>query len=285
MMERDAASGAAEMALRELGLAPRDAADLKRLPTERLLTAFHAVNTALPAAQYDDLTSFSPVLDPELLPQHPFAPEAAPGTPAIPMLIGWNREDMAFFMGADPQAFLLDGAELERRAGTMLGDSASDVLARYGELHPALTPAQIYVRLVTDREMMVPTMTQALRHSAAGDAGTYVYRFDYPSPALEGKLGAPHSLESNFAFDTLGADPELTGAGPDPQALADRMSEAWAQFAATGAPDGTGASLPAWPRFEPGGRQVMVLDRTSRAASGLAREEYELLAPAGGTQA
>jgi len=277
MMERDAASSAAEMALRELGIAPRDAADLRRMETARLLAAFHAVNTALPAARYDDLTSFSPVLDPELLPHHPFDPQAAPGTAAIPMLIGWNREDMAFFMGADPQAFALTAPELAARADAMLGADAPAVLASYRERHAELTPAQTYVRLVTDREMMVPTVTQALRHAAAGEAGTFLYRFDRGSPALGGKFGAMHSLETNFVFDTLGADPELTGPDAAAQALADGMSQAWRSFAADGVPDGTSQGLPAWPRFDAEARAVMLFDETSRVADGPMQPEYEIL--------
>jgi carboxylesterase type B len=81
--------------------------------------------------------------------------------------------------------------------------------------------------------MMVPTVTQVLRHANAENAGTYLYRFDYPSLALKGKLGALRSLEAKFAFDTIGADPELTGAGANAQALAGRMSEVWISFAAS----------------------------------------------------
>lgn len=279
MMERDAASTVAEMALSEMGIAPRDVSDMKLLEPARLLAAFHAVSAALPPSQYNDLTSFAPVLDPELLPHHPFDPEAAPGTGAIPMLIGWNREDLAFFMGADPQAFLLTGPELAARAEAMLGDRAAPALDLYRRQHPQLTPAQTYIRLVTDREMMVPTLTQAIRHAAAGDAGTYLYRFDQPSPALDGKLGALHTLEANFVFDTLGADPELTG-GAGSQGLADAMSEAWVNFAATGAPDGTGEGMPAWPRFEPEERRLMILDGTCRVADNPTQAEYHLLAGA-----
>jgi para-nitrobenzyl esterase len=280
MMERDAASRAAEMALVELGVAPAGVADLKTMDANRLLAAFHAVSARLPAAVFTDLTGFAPVLDPELLPQHPFDPVAAPGTADIPMLIGWNREDMAFFMGADPEAFTLDQAALTARAETMLGEQAEDTLALYRRLHPDYTPSQTYIRLVSDREIMVPVLLQTRRHAAAGDAGTYLYRFDHPSPALEGKLGALHTLEAKYVFDTLAADPELTGTGPAAQRLADAMSQAWVSFAATGAPDGTAQGMPAWPAFDAATASAMILDDPCRVEQSIGQEEMKVLAEA-----
>ena len=280
MMGRDAATRASEMALRELGITPADAADIQMVQTDRLLSAFHAVSAELPASEYKDLSCFAPVLDAELLPHHPFDPVAAPRTAVIPMLIGWNREDMVFFMGADPRVFDLTEAELAARAETVLGHNAEAALALYRDLHPGFTPSQTYIRLVTEREMMVPTITQAIRHASAGDAGTYLYRLDWASPALDGKLGAPHSMEANFVFDTLESDPELTGTGPAAEALADKMSEAWVNFAANGAPDGTAEGLPAWPRFDPETRAAMILDRDCRVERGVTHEKYEFLTAA-----
>ena len=84
MMERDTATKVTEMAMAELGIAPANAADLQRVDMQRLLGAFHKVSGEFPAANFTDLPSFAPVIDPVLLPQHPFAPRGASGTAAIP---------------------------------------------------------------------------------------------------------------------------------------------------------------------------------------------------------
>jgi para-nitrobenzyl esterase len=277
MMEREAASAAVEMALHELGLSSTNAADLRLIAPERLLAAFHSVNDARPAAENSDLTGFAPVRDGELLPRHPFDPQAAFGTDEIPMLLGWNREDMAFFMGADPGVFELTPIELERRFESVLGDRAAEGLAMYRELHPDLTPAQTYVRLVTDREMMTPTIVQATRHANAGSGGTYIYRFDWPSPAFDGRAGAFHTLEADFVFDRAGQDAELTGSGPAVRSLAAAMSEAWINFAASGVPSAEVRGLPAWPRFEAPTHAGMIFDDISHATQGVAQPEFSFL--------
>jgi para-nitrobenzyl esterase len=183
---------------------------------------------------------------------------------------------MTFFMGADSAAFALSESELLGRAEKMLGARAQAGLALYRELHPHFTPSQTYVRMVTDREMMAPTMRQANLHAAARAAATYVYRFDWGSPALDGKLGALHTLEANFVFNTLDADPDLTGSGPEARALADRMSHAWVNFAASGDP-GAGYDGLRWPLFEPRGGETMVFDGLSQVQRNPVAAEYRFM--------
>lgn len=49
-------------------------------------------------------------------------------------------------------------------------------------------------------------------------SGRNVYRFDWMTPVLDGKLMSPHALEIPFVFGTLGETDELAGPGnPDLQ--------------------------------------------------------------------
>jgi para-nitrobenzyl esterase len=280
MMARDDASRVAEMALRELGIAPGNARQLQSVDVDKLLVAFHAVSGQLRASQFTDLPSFSPVIDPVLLPQQPFSPDAAPLASSIPMMIGWNREDMAFFKGNDLQALDLTAAELEDRARALLGDRADAALELYARLDPLASPSDNYLRMITDREIMVPTVQQALRHASAGDAGTWLYRMDWQSPAFDGKLGAPHTIETDFVFDTIGSFPEFTGAGPDAVKLAAQMSEAWVNFAAHGKPGAPDLGLPPWAQFGPDNRVAMVFDETCRVEPAMIDEKLDLFGAA-----
>jgi para-nitrobenzyl esterase len=264
-LERDAASAVTERLLAQLGLTSANARDLATIPMDRLLAGYHAVAAAMPPRRFIDLPCFAPVIDADLLPRHPFSPDAAPRAARIPMLIGHNAQEMSFFWGNDPEAFTLDEAGLRHRAEGFLGAKADDILTRYRAAYPGATPARLYLQSFSDYSLMLPVLAQADRHAGAGGAATYGYRLDYESPALGGKLGALHTMEAPLVFDTVEANRALLGPGEGPARLARRMSEAWVRFAATGDPNGAG--LPAWPRYTTAGRATMLFDTDPHVAN------------------
>ena len=91
-----------------------------------------------------------------------------------------------------------------------------------------------------------------------------MYRFDWASPALGGRLGAAHGLELPFVWNRidLPASKILLGEAADTaQPLAAQLHATWAAFIRTGDPNGGG--LPAWPTYGRARRQTMLIDRTS----------------------
>ncbi len=276
-MERDAASAVTERLLAEVGLTRPNARDLATIPMERLLAGYHAVAAAMPPKRFIDLPCFSPVIDPVLLPRHPFSPDAAPQAAAIPMLIGYNAQEMSFFWGNDPEAFTLDEAGLHKRAQTYLGDRADAILAQYRTADPEMTPARLYLQSFSDYSLMLPVLAQADRHAAAGAAQTFAYRLDYQSPALGGKLGALHTMESPFVFNTPEASRALLGPGDAPVTLAKQMSDAWVRFAAAGDPNG--GDLPHWDAYKPDDRAMMLFDTTVQLSKDPAAMARRAMAP------
>ena len=276
-MERDAATAVTERLLAEVGLSRANARDLATIPMERLLAGYHAVAAAMPAKRFIDLPCFSPVIDPVLLPRHPFSPDAAPQAAAIPMLIGYNAQEMSFFWGNDPEAFTLDEAGLHERAQTYLGERADAILAQYRAADPQMTPARLHLQSFSDYSLMLPVLAQADRHAAAGAAQTFAYRLDYQSPALGGKLGALHTMESSFVFNTPEASRALLGPGDAPVTLAKRMSDAWVRFATTGDP--SGGDLPQWDAYTPDDRAMMLFDKTVQLANDPAGDARRAMAP------
>jgi para-nitrobenzyl esterase len=98
----------------------------------------------------------------------------------------------------------------------------------------------------------------------AHSADVAMYRFDRPSTAMGGVLGACHAIEVPFVFDNLdrgGVDLLLGGLDDDTLRLGSRTSAAWAATAHAGAP--ATDELP-WPAYDLDRRATCILDRTPR---------------------
>ncbi|WP_410576797.1 carboxylesterase/lipase family protein [Amycolatopsis sp. lyj-108] len=85
------------------------------------------------------------------------------------------------------------------------------------------------------------TARMAQAHAQISGGRTHVYSFGYRSTALNGRLGAAHTVELPFVFDIadkpwLHGDTGLLGPDPAPDGLAARMHGAWVAFAGTGDP-------------------------------------------------
>jgi para-nitrobenzyl esterase len=109
---------------------------------------------------------------------------------------------------------------------------------------------------MTDHSFFVPATR--LLDAQSGHAPVYGYRFDWPSPMMNGALGACHALELGFTFGTLrvkGAAP-FFGSGPDAEALSDAMMESWIAFAKSGNPSNDTSG--AWMRYDGGKRATMI---------------------------
>ena len=131
-------------------------------------------------------------------------------------------------------------------------------MSDYRAAHPEGSAGDLLVDVMTDWWVRVPAMRLADAHAPA-PGRTYMYEFAWPSPILEGRLGACHALEIAFVFDTLDLKrgQMMGGAlGEDPpQQLADRMHRSWIDFASRGDPG--------WARYDLDRRAVMRFDRHS----------------------
>ena len=128
-------------------------------------------------------------------------------------------------------------------------------LRAYGLGQKGQKPGHVLTRAMTD--LMFRAMTR--RTAELHQGKSYVYEFDWRSPALGGQFGAAHAVELPFVFDTLAAgigENGILGKDP-PQALADSIHALWIRFAT----DGT---VP-WPAFEAKERQVYSLTRQTAA--------------------
>ncbi|KAA2265682.1 carboxylesterase family protein [Solihabitans fulvus] len=85
------------------------------------------------------------------------------------------------------------------------------------------------------------TARMAQAHARVSGGRTHVYSFEHRSTALDGRLGAAHTVELPFVFDLadrpwLHGETGLLGPDPAPPGLAARVHAAWVAFASTGDP-------------------------------------------------
>ena len=271
----------AERLLRELDLTPKEAGRLRSVPVPRLLEAQQRTFVAL-AAEFVGLP-FQPVVDGQVLPEHPFAALAAGRARDIPLLVGTTRDEMKLFGLMDPQARQLDEASLLGRCqrvirgkhanGATLAEIAIETYrrARAARQEPT-TPPDLWFAIDTDRVFRYPALRLAdlqRRHQAR----TYVYLFAWTSPLMNGAFGACHALDLPFVFGTYN-DPMIglfSGNGAEAAGLSERMQEAWLTFAHNGSP--SPAALGDWPSYDPDHRPTMVFGRESRIETAPMEEE------------
>lgn len=79
---------------------------------------------------------------------------------------------------------------------------------------------------------------------------------------MDGKYKAIHYIDVPFAFNTVDLARNMTGGGPRAHTLAQKVSQAWVNFARFGNPDQ--ANMPKWEPYTSGEGATMMLDNTCK---------------------
>ncbi|MDX3536547.1 carboxylesterase family protein [Streptomyces sp. MB09-01] len=128
----------------------------------------------------------------------------------------------------------------------------------------------VLIDLSTDELFRKPTLAFAEARAARGRP-VWAYEFDFPTPAHDGRLGAPHCLDLPFGFDNFGAwshAPFLAGMDTRVRdCLARTMHRAWISFVRTGDPNHP--AMPRWDRYDLRSRTTMRFDTVTTAVSHL----------------
>jgi para-nitrobenzyl esterase len=250
----DEATESAKKLMAQLGVAPDQVDQLQQMPYQKILDALSALKNA---------GRFAPVLDQHCLVSGngPFDPVAPSQSADVPMILGNNLTEVTFFSATplDP----IDDSTLHAdvKKSLRIDDGATDkIIATYKRDYPGVSNVRLYQIIGSDNWLTANVALVAERKAALGKAPAYVYHFEKPTPVRGGKLGVPHTLEICYVFDNLDVPTAtlITGDGKERQALADKMSRAWTNFAKTGKPDAEG--LPHWPAYSPAGRAVMIFN-------------------------
>jgi para-nitrobenzyl esterase len=228
--------------------------------------------------------------------EEPAAVYAAGRQARVPLLAGWNSEEMnwmALMRGQEPtpenyakvlrelyaeradEALKLYSASTREEVIQSATDLAGDLFIGYStwkwsDLHARTGGKPVYRYLYARPR---PEMRPELGSATAGLAGGVVRGQTGPPPPPA--RGAVHSAEIEYALGNLATN-KVYAWTPDDYKVSEVMQAYFANFIKTGDPNGPG--LPAWPAVGPGGdAQVMRLDVESRAAAEKHRARYLFL--------
>ncbi|QIL75177.1 carboxylesterase/lipase family protein [Hymenobacter sp. HDW8] len=244
-------------------------AALRALPAQQLLEA----------ASKPGVPRFAPTLDGYFFKQLPTATFAAGQQARVPLLVGWNSQEMSapFLLGKEPAT----PENFRNVVQKIYGERANEVL----KLYPATTAQeaeQAATDLAGDRFIAYSTWKWADLHGQTGGQPVYRYLYARPRPAMNPAMGnepaargASHSAEIEYALGNLATN-KVYAWTPDDYKVSETMQSYFANFIKTGNPNGGG--LPAWPAAKAGGNtQILRIDVTTRAEPEQNRARYLLL--------
>src|SRR5215207_8192073 len=264
-------------------------AALRALPTERLMQA----------TSKQPFGRFPIAVDGYFFAEPPQETYAAGRQARVPLLVGWNSEEMTWraLLGGDEPT----PENYEKAVRGLYGARAGEAL----RLYPAQTREEVLeaaTELAGDRFIGYSTWKWFDLHAKTGAARVYRYLYARPRPAMRPEMGnataglaggvvrgrsaqppqppargAVHSAEIEYALGNLPLN-NIYAWTPDDYKVSKLMQEYFANFIKKGDPNGPG--LPPWPAAGPGTTEpasFMRIDVDSRAEPDTHRARYLLL--------
>jgi para-nitrobenzyl esterase len=218
-----------------------------------------AISHASVAIPGEAMRLYTPVLDGEAIPRHPFEPDAAPLNADIPVLIGTNKDESTLFLLTHPRFGEFTDDDVQKLAKAAAGDRAEALLAALRRAYPDYSDTHIGCAAQTAAGMWINSVRLAERKAAQGSAPAFMYMLTWETPVSRGRLRSPHAVEIPLVFDNVEKARNFVGRGEDPQLVADQMSDTWLAFARTGDPG--------WAAYDAATRTTKLFDVESQVVS------------------
>jgi para-nitrobenzyl esterase len=261
-------------------------AELRAIPAEKLLQS---------AATFGPFR-FSMTVDGYFFPKSPYEIYSAGEQAHIPLLAGWNSEEMNYraVMGNEP----LTKENFTKAIRKLYPDHAEEMLKLY---NPAADEEveQVATELASDRFISFSTWKWIDLQAKTGGKPVYRYYFSRPRPAMAATMGnaapglaggvmkdttgkaavkapadkgAVHSAEIEYAMGNLGSNKVYEWTADDYK-VSKIMQAYFANFIKTANPNGAG--LPRWPAVTANkNAQFINLDVNTAAETEKNRERY-----------
>ena len=229
-------------------------------PHEKLLAAgIKAIAKVRPEAEANGFASFifgwAPTVDGNYLPAQPFDPQAPEQSKDIPVMLGTTIHEFSMSTYVPQLRTATKEAAMEYLRATKFGDRTGEFVEIFEKTYPDYQPKDLFDTDITFRPS---TIAQANVKVAQQGAPVYMYMFTWESPVMDGILRSTHCMEIPFVFNNADLHASMTGGGKEAVELADKMSQAWINFARTGDPNAEG--LPQWPAYNPEEGAMMIFD-------------------------
>lgn len=229
-------------------------------PYKQLLAAgTKAIAKVRPEAEANGFASFifgwAPTVEGNYLPAQPFDPQAPEQSKDIPVMLGTTIHEFSMSTYVPQLRTATKEAAVEYLRATKFGDRTEEFVEIFEKTYPEYEPKDLFD---TDMIFRPSTIAQANVKVAQQGAPVYMYMFSWESPVLDGILRSTHCMEIPFVFNNADLHASMTGGGEEAIALADKMSQAWINFARTGNPNAK--RLPEWPAYNPEEGAMMIFD-------------------------
>jgi para-nitrobenzyl esterase len=251
----------------------------------------------LAAAGKQGVPRFNPVVDGYFLPETPAAIFAAGKQASVPLMAGWNSEEMngRLVLGREQPT----KENFEKAVERLYGTDAKAVLAEW-------TPAAgedvtaVATELSSARFIAYSTWKWIDECAKTGHKPVYRYYYSRPRPAMRPEMGnataglaggvtrgtgtgpappppsgAVHSAEIEYAMGNLDSN-QVYAWTPDDHKVSQTMQEYFANFIKTGNPNG--GKLPTWTAVKPGqAASYMQIDVDTKPVTEAHRGRYTVL--------
>ena len=287
LMDIDTSRYITEITLKNLNITPENLDSIKTIPYATLNDAANKAlvqianernsNNALGGRSI----SWAPVMDGNYIIAHPAGEKFVEQAKDIPLMVGSVLNEWVSM----PLLANMAIAQSDNKNNWTDEQAKEKLAARYGDKAEAITKAFLKAypnkkaadALYVDSFLRTRAAKIANLKTDLNGAPVYSYVFTWETPVLGGFAMAYHCSELPFVFNNITLSEMATGGGKTAQALADKMSQAWINFARTGNPNHDG--LPEWPAYTRDGGATMIFDNDPVVVNHHDRELMSLLLP------
>lgn len=273
VMTREKSTDVGKALVDVLGLTKEDMSALHTMPYKQLVEAGNKAlekTVGLRKPGSTTMSGFGPIPDGVDLLQQPFTPDFADISKDVPLLIGTTFNELIKTVYNEKNLTL---EEAKKRLVETYGDKTDTYIKQFEKAYPNYTPQDL---LSIDTLFRPNTIVTIDARSAKTDAPVYSYLLTWKSTVDDNTRGSFHGLDIPLVFKNIQLGKHWTGTSDEAEALAEKMSSVWINFARTGNPNAEG-SIPTWKPYSRENGETMIFDKEPKILRNHDRELMQLI--------